>query len=285
MVDFKKRLKSPSGRQPLAPAEIYERLDRASDKGPLRPAQEAVLAEWHEKRRSDRDAIIKLHTGQGKTLIGLLILQSKLNEGVGPALYLCPDNFLVEQTALQAKQFGFEYCTAVGPELPEKFLGSKAILICTVQKLFNGLSKFGLHARSLPVGALVIDDAHACIEAIRDASTIRIERESGPYGEMVQLFSAALESQGQGTFADLLNGEYDAVLPVPYWDWIEHCSEVARILSKYGDASAVKFAWPLVKDTLAESDCLVSGQTLEIYPRLAPLEAFEIGRASCRERV
>ena len=275
MVDFKKRLKTSSGKQPLVPAEIYERLDRASDKGPLRPAQEAVLAEWHEKRRGDRDAIVKLHTGQGKTLIGLLILQSKLNEGVGPVLYLCPDNFLVEQTALQAKQFGFEHCTALGSaDLPERYLDSKAILICTVQKLFNGLTKFGLHPRSLAVGALVIDDAHACIEAIRDASTIGLSSDSAAYAELVQLFSPALESQGQGTFADLVNGEYDALLPVPYWDWIHHSNEVAKILSKYGDAGDIKFAWPLVRDILSECECLVSGQGLEIYPRLPPLEAF-----------
>ncbi|EPX57890.1 hypothetical protein D187_004547 [Cystobacter fuscus DSM 2262] len=275
MVDFKKRLKGASGKRPLAPAEIYDRLDREVDKGPLRPAQEAVLAEWHDKRRRERDAIVKLHTGQGKTLIGLLILQSKLNEGVGPAVYLCPDNFLVEQTALQARQFGFEYCTALGKgDLPDKFLDSKAILICTVQKLFNGLTKFGLHNRSISVGATVIDDAHACIDAIRDASTIKLERGSGAYDELAALFSGALESQGQGTYADLSNGSYDALLPVPYWDWIDRSNDVARIFSKYANADAIKFAWPLVKDILAECECLISGQAIEVYPRLAPLDAF-----------
>jgi replicative superfamily II helicase len=153
MVDFKKRLKAASGKQPVVPREIYDRLDRASDKGPLRPAQEAVLGLWHEKWRDRRDAIVKLHTGQGKTLIGLVLLQSKLNEGAGPALYLCPDHFLVDQTAVQAKQFGIEYCTALGnADLPDKFLNSKAILICTVQKLFNGLTKFGLNHRSMRSG-------------------------------------------------------------------------------------------------------------------------------------
>ena len=62
---------------------IYDGLDRASDKGPLRPAQKAILAEWHEHRRDSKDVIVKMHTGQGKTLIGLLILQAKLNEDLG----------------------------------------------------------------------------------------------------------------------------------------------------------------------------------------------------------
>jgi replicative superfamily II helicase len=130
MVDFRKRLGGGSGKQPLDPLEIYNGLDRASDKGELRRPQEAVLRDWHSKARGQTDVIVKLHTGQGKTLIGLLILQSKLNEKAGPALYLCPDNFLVDQTALQAQQFGFG-CETIrgGDELPAKFIESKSILI------------------------------------------------------------------------------------------------------------------------------------------------------------
>ena len=80
MVDFKKRLTNKDLPKVLDPVEIYDTLDRASDKGPLRPAQLAVLSEWYESRRNERDVILKLHTGQGKTLVGLLLLQSKLNE-------------------------------------------------------------------------------------------------------------------------------------------------------------------------------------------------------------
>src|SRR6266851_9164133 len=123
MVDFKKRVGKSTTAKTIDPLKLYASLDRASDKGPLRPVQERVLSEWHTSRRSHRDVILKLHTGQGKTLLGLLMLQSKLNEGVGPALYLCPNNFLVEQTALQARQFGLACETiAGGDELPTKFI-------------------------------------------------------------------------------------------------------------------------------------------------------------------
>ena len=76
---------------------MFLQADRESDTGPLRPAQLAVLDEWFTKRRAARDVIIKMHTGQGKTLIGLLILQSKLNEQAEPAVYICPNNNLVQQ--------------------------------------------------------------------------------------------------------------------------------------------------------------------------------------------
>lgn len=90
MVDFKKRLDRLISEKIIDPIEIYERLDRASDKGPLRPAQIAVLEEWHKNLRTQRDIILKLNTGQGKTLTGLLMLQSKMNENEGSSLYLCP---------------------------------------------------------------------------------------------------------------------------------------------------------------------------------------------------
>ena len=66
----------------------------------------AVLKNWFDDPQGTRDIIVKLHTGQGKTLIGLLMLQARLNAGKGPALYLCPDNYLIAHTCDQAKQFG-----------------------------------------------------------------------------------------------------------------------------------------------------------------------------------
>lgn len=49
--------------------------------------------------------------GYVKTLLGLLMLYSKLSEGVGPAVYFCPDNQLVEQVRYQATLYGIPTCT------------------------------------------------------------------------------------------------------------------------------------------------------------------------------
>src|SRR2546428_9745560 len=114
MVDFNQRISKKKPSKPIDPIELYEGLDRASDKGPLRPVQAVVLTDWYQSRRQDREVILKLHTGQGKTLIGLVLLLSKLNEGKGPALYLCPNQFLVDQTVAQAKAFGVQFVTAEG---------------------------------------------------------------------------------------------------------------------------------------------------------------------------
>ena len=149
MVDLNKQLSGGgAGAKPIVPTEIYEKADRESDTGPLRPAQIAVLNEWHSKRRAERDVIIKMHTGQGKTLIGLLILQSKMNETEEPAVYICPNIYLVQQTVAQGKRFGIRCCTA-DRDLPEAFTDGQQILVTTVQKLFNGITKFGIGGVSL----------------------------------------------------------------------------------------------------------------------------------------
>ena len=273
MVDFKKHTAKAEATASVNPLELYESLDRASDKGPLRDAQAAVLEEWYLKRRDKEDVIVKLHTGEGKTLIGLLILQSKLNEGVGPAVYLCPNNFLVQQTAAQAAQFGLK-CVLADPELPAEFLDGKAILVTSVQKLFNGLTKFGIGAQSEKVGAIVLDDAHACIDAIKQQCMIRLSNDRQPYSDILSLFGTELEKQGVGTYADVRNGRRDALLPVPYWEWADKSPEIAGILSKNLGLDEIKFAWPLLRDTIQDCLCVISGVSVEIAPYLAPLHLF-----------
>src|SRR5690349_5957338 len=134
MVKFGKHLAKRADTKPIDPIEIYAKLDRAHDKGPLRPSQDAILQAWKARQSTSRDVIVKLHTGQGKTLVGLLILQARLNAGKGPVVYLCPDHFLIAQTCEQASQFGIQTCTAED-DLPDEFLNSSCILVTSVQKL------------------------------------------------------------------------------------------------------------------------------------------------------
>lgn len=273
MVNFKKHLAGKVQPKPTDPLLLYDTLDRTHDKGPLRPAQEAVLAAWYKDQAETRDVIVKLHTGQGKTLIGLLMLQSRLNAGKFPVVYLCPDHFLINQTCEQAKQFGIRTCTSDG-ELPEEFINGDRILVTSAHKLFNGMTKFGLHHQSIQLDTVLMDDAHACADRIREQCRIRIPTEEPAYSDLVALFSTDLEQQGTGTFAEIENGKRGAFLPVPYWAWLAHESEVASILAQHSDRKSIKFAWPLLKDKLKHCQCIVSGIAIEIEPYVAPLEAF-----------
>ncbi len=273
MVDFTKRLGGRKAEKPSDPIELYGTLDRAHDKGPLRPPQHAILSDWYKKHKDARDIIVKLHTGQGKTLVGLLMLQSRMNAGNGPSVYLCPDNFLIQQTCEQARQFGIKTCTTDG-ELPEAFLNSTKIFVTSVQKLFNGLTKFGLNNQSVGVDTILMDDAHACSDIIREQCRIRIPHDEPAYTAIRDLFANDIEQQGAGTFADIINEKRDAYLPVPYWAWLERESEIASILSSNSDRKSIKFSWPILKNILANCQCIISGSAIEIEPYIAPLSNF-----------
>lgn len=169
------------------------------------------------------------------------MLQSQLNAGRGPAVYLCPNNYLVDQTREQARQFGIRTCASEG-ELPEEFLSSRSIFVTSVQKLFNGITKFGLHNQSTSVDTILMDDAHVCSDIIRSQCKMHIPSDEPAFSALKTLFAADLEAQGSGTFADLENDKRDAFLPVPYWAWIPREGEVATILSKNADRKSVRFA-------------------------------------------
>ncbi len=273
MVDFTKRLGKKKVEKAVDPIELYERLDRSSDKGPLRDAQKHILSEWFANARDKRDVIIKLHTGQGKTLIGLVTLQSKLNEGKGPALYLCPNHQLVEQTCAQARQFGIAVCRA-DDGIPHEFVDGQAILVATIQKLFNGLTQFKLGLKAQQVGVILMDDSHACVDAIRDSVAIKIKRENKLYNQLLELFEADLKHQGAGTFADLKNDGQDALLPVSYWAWRDKVHEVTTLFSNNANEDGLKFVWPILRDRLAECACMIASHTIEITPHLPPLDVF-----------
>ncbi len=119
-----------------------------------------------------------------------------------------------------------------------------------------------------------MDDCHACVDAIKQACSITLKAGEAAYKHILQLYSDDLLQQGAGTYSDICNGEYDAILPVPYWAWLDQIDAVTKILAQHHKSDTIKFAWPLLKDMLDKCQCLVSGTSLEIIPHVPPLHLF-----------
>ena len=275
MIDFKELITGGVPQNILEPLEIFEKLDKKVGKEYLRNRQIEILRNWHEKFRTQKDTIIKLHTGEGKTLIGLLTLQSCINEGYGPGIYLCPDNYLVSQTVNEAESFGIKVVTATpNSQLPYEFTNSKAILVTTCQKLFNGKSVFGVDTSNISIGTVVLDDAHKCIDIIRESFSINIKKNdyngNKIYNELWKLFESELTNQAPAIALAIKESDR-SVLAVPYWTWFEKQSQILDILNKYKTTDELKFVWELIKDELENSICIFSGEELQISPRLIPL--------------
>jgi replicative superfamily II helicase len=124
------------------------------------------------------------------------------------------------------------------------------------------------------MGTVLVDDSHACIDSIKQACSIILKSDSQAYHDLLQLFAHDLQEQGAGTYTDIRAGEYDALLPFPYWAWIDRRDEVTAIIGKYSKDKVIKFVWPVLKDMLDKCCCVVSGSGLEITPHVPPLSQF-----------
>jgi len=274
MIDFKKKLGAAEIQKKISPKEIYESLDRRSIAGPLRQAQEIILDDWFDNNSKKKDLIIKLHTGEGKTLIGLLILQSKINSGDGPCLYVCPNKYLVEQTCVEAKKFGIQFCIIEDSGLPNEFLDGKKILITHVQKVFNGKTIFGLNNNSVDVKSIILDDSHACIDSLKQSFTVQIPNTNPLYSDIKTLFAEDIKNQGEGSFLEIEQGDFETLLPIPYWSWIDKKSEVLELLSNHKEDQELLFVWPIIKDDIENCQVYITGASIEISPYYMPIHNF-----------
>ncbi len=274
MVNFSKLIAQENQPPEIDPRRLFGSLHREYDY--LRDVQGDVLDEWHG-RRNERDLVIKMNTGAGKTVVGLVILQSLLNEGKGPALYLCPDLYLVSQVQREAERLGIKCVgSGQGEPLPPEFYDSSAILVINAYKLFNGRSLFGVAGRPshVSVGAVVVDDAHKCVDIAHEQFSARFLKESPVWKSLISFFESELKQQGVSLWADIVEGKGDTCIRVPYWAWQERLDDIANLFSKNADSEELKFVWQFLKErgVLENSTAVVSGERIEIAPFLLPID-------------
>lgn len=267
MVDFKKMKEIRSSTKSIDPIEIFHRLPKGEGINDLWSGQAEALKTWHENR-NDRDIIIKLNTGGGKTLVGLLIAQSVANETNGPILYLCPTRQLMNQTYQLGKEYGFRCHTYQRSMIfGNDFLNGEDILIATYAALFNGKSRFGITDREyVDLRGIILDDAHTAFSIIRDQFTISIKRNEieDLYLDLCNLFRSDFDSIGRiGTFEDIISKkERQSVLEVPYWSWKEKSPVVREKIGQLNDL----LEWPLLRDEFDYCHVLINHDSFSITP-------------------
>ena len=106
MIDFNKLNATNTIDTLTNPRDIFSSLPNKDTKYQYpRDVQGQVWQKWFEKK-DDSSIILKMNTGSGKTVVGLIVLKSSLNENKGTAVYVVPDNFLVQQVMNEAKLLG-----------------------------------------------------------------------------------------------------------------------------------------------------------------------------------
>ncbi|GHE15352.1 DEAD/DEAH box helicase [Streptomyces alanosinicus] len=258
---------------PVDPRVLFDSLPRAERYEFLRDPQGQVLQTWFE-RRNEQDLVVKLNTGGGKTLVGLLICQSSLNDGKGPALYLAPDPYLAEQAAEQAHDLGLE---VTDDPRSHRFTSGEAICVLSLHRFVNGKSVFGLLGDGsrpiVDVGTIVVDDAHAALATVREKFTMTVSKQDHPetFDRLLTLFGPDLRLQSPSGYLDLTTEVPSAVLQVPFWAWSNREADVTEILQGLRDDERLQWSWPLVRDVLPVCRAVFTHDRLEIQPPHPPI--------------
>lgn len=283
-IDFS-RLATGDQAPVLDPRDIFDSLpnDYYSH---LRLEQGEVLKEWFANR-ARRDSVIKLNTGGGKTLVGLLVCQSSIEELGMPAVYLVSDTYLVHQVCNEAERLGI----SVTEDFRDPaFARGDAILVATVAKLINGRSTFGRRGGAAPVvalGVIVFDDAHAAARIARQQCTAILPRGSDAYQSLLPRLRSSLIEQSASALQALVDGDATTPLRVPFWTVLAEQQAIREAFQDYvrsNDSSSTAFTWPLVQDHLAYSSLSLTRLGFEINPPCVPVDEIP-SLAQCPRRV
>ena len=262
----------------LHPRDIFLTLNRAPSFSFPRDIQTEVMNSWFE-RRDNRDNVVKLNVGSGKTLVGLLLLKSSLNERKGPALYVSPDKQLSQQVMQEANSLGIEVTD--NPRDPDYAAGAKLCVI-NVYKLFNGKSVFGVGAGRIDIGTVVIDDAHACVSTITQQFRITLRNTHESYKKILAALCEDLKGYNHARFLDIEAGDPRAHMEVPFWSWDSHHTQILRTLHEHRGDEELQFTYNLLNEMLQQCRCVIGGQRLEIEPYFPATDLIQSFRRAKR---
>lgn len=271
--DFSKIKSKKKETRPVDPIEIFQKL-KVSDPGinDLWLAQGDALRKWHENRARG-DVGIVLNTGAGKTMVGLLVAQSLVNETREKVLYACSSIQLVEQTAEKAKGYGLDVTMYYrGRYSNDLFVRGEAPCVTTYQALFNGRSIFFREQLS----AIVFDDAHAAEHLLRDHFSLRLSRNTFPgvFAELVALFRTYYQTIGKAaSYAELEDPLSRRLFLVPPFEVHAQQGELLRVLraAALHEVQDTTFAWEYIQDHVDICCVLVSGTEITITPPFVPV--------------
>ncbi|MGW4370129.1 DEAD/DEAH box helicase family protein [Nocardia takedensis] len=239
----------------------------------LRQEQGEVLEKWY-KDRDQHDNVIKQNTGGGKTVVGLLIAQSTLNEKIGKAVYLAPSRYLAARVRQEARALGL--AVSESPD-DASFRAERSILVTTFQTLINGKSRFGVAGDGrdpIDLGIVIIDDAHAALAEAEGQFRITVPESHDAYDPLLRLFEDDLKRQSFKSWNDVQSGDYAALLRIPYWAWADKQVDVWNLLYPYRLTDDFKFEWPLVSEVLSLCAATVTGRGIEIRPPALPINVI-----------
>ncbi|MFE6801534.1 DEAD/DEAH box helicase family protein [Streptomyces sp. NPDC057681] len=244
----------------------------------LRPGQRQVLAAYAEQHLDAADLAIEMPTGEGKTLLALLIADHALDRGWSVA-YLTGTRQLAERVEGEAKDLGLDVVRFAAKD----YGGAKLDDYHQAQAV--GVMNYWVYFNSSPkpkaADLVIFDDAHLAEQPLSGLQTLRISDKPGPARQLYQTLcelvvahtdaypglSAMLDGTARpGTPPELLSfSDWDAISG-PARDAIEASPLVMDRALK----DEAMYVWPTVRDHLTQCGILIGPSGIEIRPYHPP---------------
>ncbi len=275
-IDFNKIRPTASTARPVDPIEIFQSCTISDGNvNELWLPQGDALRDFHANR-SESDISIVLNTGAGKTLVGLLIAQSLVNESSRQVVYACASIQLIEQTREMAAGYGLDVTTYYRTEFSDDgYERAQKPCLTTYQAIFNGKTIFRQH----DIAAVIFDDAHTADQILRDQFTLSIDRSgmSSAYEKLAELFADYHYRVGRSvSYIEMCDGVSNNTFWIPPNVVYQHKSEIERILmsSRLTKDQGTMFAWEHLRDHIDHCCFLLSTQSLTITPPFVPVSTL-----------
>jgi hypothetical protein len=254
----------------------------------LRPGQKLVLEEYAANHMTTADLAIEMPTGEGKTLIALLIADWALEQGLSVA-YLTGTRQLAERVEQEAELLGLDVVRFSG----KNYGGAKLDDYHQAEK--PGIMNYWVYFNSNPVpqpaDLVILDDAHLAEQPLSGLRTLRIQNKQGDarklYESICDLVLAhtgdaypALRSMREGVAAPGTPPEL-----LSFGDWAEVVDAVRDAItdSPYATDDA-KYVWRAVQGDLTRCGVLIGPSTVEIRPYHPPTQLVP-GYAQAKQRI
>jgi hypothetical protein len=266
MADFFSKLaKSKTDASADRLLDLFNQLDRKATHESPRPVQVEAF-EALDVHINERDVVLKVSTGSGKTLVGLVYAERmRRNYPDQAVIYLCPTTQLIEQVVKSAADIGVPVATF--PDIQRASEG-KAVIVCTYDRLFNARNVFA--TRGITLSAVIMDDVHAGSERTRRAYSCPVP--AGAFARARDMLRGACEASDQAVWRGIMNNEFEARYEVAAWHWLPQSAAILQMVAAETKDAAVQFNWPSLARYPELFRVCVSGAQVELSLPVAAVE-------------
>lgn len=266
-----------------SPERMFQDFSDRKLKG-LLTYQGQVLNDYQAKALQKPDVALKLPTGSGKTLVGLLIAEWRRRKFSERVVYLCPTNQLVNQVVEEAH---YKYGMA---EWVHAFTGS--------QKNYDPLAKSRLQSADLVAVTsynalfntnpffdephiILFDDAHAAENYLIGFWTLSVQRNEPEHQALFQALVGVLQQVLSAH--DLRRMRATAQSAWDYY-WVDKIpsdlfadiqQQVVDVIDAHVPSTNLRFPWSIIRDHLSACHMYVGSQEITIRPLLPPTQTHE----------